>query len=537
MGDTTTRASAPVNILIVDDDARNLDVLEAILDSPNYRLVRAQNADETLRALFKERFALLVLDVRMPDMNGLELAQLIKQRKKTEHLPIIFLTAYYQEDEHVLQGYGAGAVDYLNKPCNPSVLRSKVAAFVDLFLTNRALQDEIAERKLAEQRVAERTAEVNQLVSQLRALAAELTHAEQRERKRVAKTLHDGIQQLLVSAKMQLAAVRNDTISDRTRKIVQEVELALKEALEASRSLTIDLSPPILHEAGLAAGLQWLARWMADKNQFTVELQIDECAETSTEEERFLLFECARELIFNAVKHAGVSEVRLELRRTEDQRVQIVVEDKGKGFDLEQLRNRDGVQVTFGLFSIQQRLVHLGGLMEIETAPGQGARITLTSPVREAPGFIKPAELISTVSRIPSNPVRNRNNTAAITVLVVDDHKIMRQGLTELLRCESDIDVLGDAADGPTAMSLAEKLTPDVIIMDVNLGSMSGVQVTKAILAKNPKIRVIGLSMYAEEQVANAMLSAGAVAYLTKGDASQDLAAAIRSAMREPAKS
>src|SRR5690606_20710462 len=97
----------------------------------------------------------------------------IKQRKKTRHLPIIFLTAYYQEDEQALQGYDAGAVDYMAKPFNPAVLRSKVAVFVELYRMNRALQDEIAVRKETERRLALRTAEVQQLVGQLRALALE----------------------------------------------------------------------------------------------------------------------------------------------------------------------------------------------------------------------------------------------------------------------------------------------------------------------------------------------------------------------------
>ena len=83
----------------------------------------------------------------MPGTSGLELAQMIKQRKKTQHIPIIFLTAYYQEDEHVMQGYHAGAVDYLSKPCNPAILRSKVAVFVDLYRKSRALEAEVAERR------------------------------------------------------------------------------------------------------------------------------------------------------------------------------------------------------------------------------------------------------------------------------------------------------------------------------------------------------------------------------------------------------
>ncbi len=110
----------------------------------------------------------------MPGTSGIELAQMIKQRKKTQHLPIIFLTAYYQEDEHVMQGYSAGAVDYLSKPCNPAILRSKVAVFVNLFRKSQALEAEIAERRQGEQRIRELNEQLAQRVSDLAAANSEL---------------------------------------------------------------------------------------------------------------------------------------------------------------------------------------------------------------------------------------------------------------------------------------------------------------------------------------------------------------------------
>jgi PAS domain S-box-containing protein len=152
----------PVNILIVDDEPANLTVLETVLDDPSYRLVSARSADEALLALMAQEFALLILDVRMPSMTGFELAQLIKQRKKTEQIPIIFLTAYYNEDQHVLDGYSSGAVDYLHKPVNAPVLRSKVAIFANLHRQARALERmnirlvaEAAVRREAQERMQE----------------------------------------------------------------------------------------------------------------------------------------------------------------------------------------------------------------------------------------------------------------------------------------------------------------------------------------------------------------------------------------------
>ena len=163
-------------ILIVDDQPRNLDVLEAMLGDMDCALIRATSADEALLCLVRHEFAALVLDIKMPGMSGIELATLIKQRKRSQHVPILFLTAHSVNDDDVLKGYGVGAVDYLSKPINAEILRSKIGVFVDLFRKTRALAElndalhrEVAEREKAQQalevanrdlerRVQERTA-------------------------------------------------------------------------------------------------------------------------------------------------------------------------------------------------------------------------------------------------------------------------------------------------------------------------------------------------------------------------------------------
>lgn len=192
--------TAPVDILLVDDEPRNLDVLESILASPEYRLVRAQTAAEALLELLQGEFAVIVLDIRMPGMTGIELADLIKQRRRTQHVPIIFLTAYFQEEKYVLEGYHVGAVDYLTKPVNPAILRSKIGVFVDLFRKSRALvainqrlEEEIAQRERAEtalreanneleQRVQQRTSDLTRANEELRASECALREGERRFR-------------------------------------------------------------------------------------------------------------------------------------------------------------------------------------------------------------------------------------------------------------------------------------------------------------------------------------------------------------------
>jgi PAS domain S-box-containing protein len=129
--------SEQVDILIVDDRAENLLALEAILEPLHQRLVRAASGEEALRRLLERDFALILLDVQMPGMNGFETARLIKSRERTKYIPIIFLTAISKEEAYVFEGYSVGAVDYLFKPFQPEILRSKVAAFVDLYVRQR----------------------------------------------------------------------------------------------------------------------------------------------------------------------------------------------------------------------------------------------------------------------------------------------------------------------------------------------------------------------------------------------------------------
>lgn len=185
--------SSPVSILLVDDQPRNLDVLEALLDAPDYRLVRAESADASLLALLEEEFAAIVLDVKMPGMDGVELAQLIKRRPRTRHIPILFLTAHLQEEKDILLAYGAGGVDYLSKPINPQVLRSKIAVFAELFrktrqlaAANSALEAEIAERQKAQEALRqaneELEARVQRRTADLTRINRSLGESEQRLR-------------------------------------------------------------------------------------------------------------------------------------------------------------------------------------------------------------------------------------------------------------------------------------------------------------------------------------------------------------------
>jgi signal transduction histidine kinase len=248
----------------------------------------------------------------------------------------------------------------------------------------RALTETTAEVRALnatlEARVAERTAEVARLADHLRALASELADVEQQERRRLALILHDHVQQILVGARMQVEALRRRLGDPSAPELCLDLDASLREAIDASRSLAVELSPPVLRDAGIGPALTWLAARMRDRHGLVVTLTCDAGPEPS-DQGRALLFECTRELLLNVVKHAGVHEASISLQRAGG-RVRIVVQDAGEGFDPAVLARRDG-DPTFGLFSIQQRLAYVGGDCRVDSAPGRGTRVTMSIPVAD----------------------------------------------------------------------------------------------------------------------------------------------------------
>lgn len=375
--------------------------------------------------------------------------------------------------------------------------------------------------------------ELKQRADQLARLAAELTLTEQRERHRLAKVLHDHLQQLLVGAKFGLEGFGRQVTDEQHKSYIDDIYDLINESIAVSRSLTVELSPTILHEAGLVAGLEWLARWMEEKYGLTVDLEIQPQVTVDRDDIRILLFESVRELLFNVSKHARVSRARVRLASPDDH-IQITVIDEGVGFDPDQLRRSpEGVASGFGLFSIRERLELIGGGLTVESAPQRGTKFTLTVPAKQAlpPDVAVPAPPLPAVVEPAQTPAVARQK---IRVLVADDHTVVRQGLTNLLQRETGVEVIGQASDGQEALEKARRLQPDVILMDFSMPRMNGLEATRAIHAELPEIGVIGLSMYDEADRAKAMMDVGAAAYVTKSGEFAKLVETVRTVAQKP---
>lgn len=566
------------SILVVDDKPINRLLLVTLLGNRHYRLLEAANGPEALGLLRRKPVDLVICEILMPTMDGYEFVRQLRGDPATARTPVLFYAAKHDRGEAERLAQAGGVVRHLTKGSDPEeilraveealqaasappiappteeldcehlrLLTNKLAQYVDeLEAANRQLRAEIRERQQVEAalrgseerlrqlnqtleaQVAERAAEAEQRASQLRALAMELINAEQGERRRVAQLLHDSVQQRLAAAKLRLSMAQGEVREAAVAGQIQQACELIDESMEESRSLTSQLSPLVLYELGLPAALVWLGQWMHEQHGLAVEVEAAPDAEPGSEETAALLFQAVRELLFNVAKHAGVTTARVILDSA-DGCVRITVEDLGKGFSPAAGAAIGASTGGFGLFTIRERLACVGGRLTIDSAPGRGARVTLLAPARAIAGpQVGPAA--SCAGPVADGVASPRT----IRVLLADDHPIVRGGLAALLRDYPDIDVIAEAADGQTAVELARQLWPDVVIMDVSMPRMNGIDATRLIVSELPGVRVIGLSMHGQEQIAASMRRAGAVAHLHKGGPPDVLIAAIRHAGASP---
>lgn len=396
-----------------------------------------------------------------------------------------------------------------------------------------------------ERRVAQRTEEVERTAQQLRALGNQLTRAEEHERRRLAQVLHDHLQQLLVAAKMRIASISAQVHSSAPLVgALDQVRDLLNQSIAESRSLTAELAPPILYDSGLGTGLDWLSRWFLEKNHLRVHVRHHEDQPQDIPESvRVVLFRAVRELLLNIVKHAGTDQAFVELDHR-DAIVRLNVSDQGSGFNPDDIESRSPTLTGFGILSIRERVAALGGTFALDSTPGQGTRVNIVVPLQLIPQagedtlqgeLASEVELSSDQTSESRSAPRNRVNGRApsaerpVRVILADDHKILREGIVGMLELQPDIEVIAQASSGREAVELARQHQPDVVVMDINMPVMNGIEATRLLKHEMPTLCVIGLSMHTEQDLASAMRQAGAVNYLSKDGPIEDLILAIQS--------
>jgi signal transduction histidine kinase len=236
--------------------------------------------------------------------------------------------------------------------------------------------DDITERLHSEEKILD-------YQNQLKSLASQLITSEERNRQDIATFLHDQIGQALCTIKIKLEMLQTSQSLEESRKLSGEMLASAAQLIADTRSLTYELNPPILHELGLGAGLEWLVEHMYEREGIIVHFEDDGQPRSLEHELNILLFNAVRELLINVAKHAKAQNVRVSIQ-SDNAGVRVCVEDNGIGFTLPGTGVPPGQSNSFGLFSIKERLHYVGGHLDIKTAPGNGTCITLHVPHKQA---------------------------------------------------------------------------------------------------------------------------------------------------------
>lgn len=375
--------------------------------------------------------------------------------------------------------------------------------------------------------VKDRTVALLTKQQQLRALASELSRAEERERKRLSTDLHDNLAQTLALGKMKLGAMAKNLKTERSSTVLQDLNALLDEALTYTRTLMSDLRPTLLgDDHDLKAAIAWVVEKMR-RHGLSVTIQDDGELKILDEETLAVTYRSIQELLYNVLKHAHTNEATVTLRRS-GKWLEAAVADRGAGFDASTMHapSKEG---CFGLFSIRERVELLGGCLELTSAANQGSCVKLIVPIKTetaSTGLLEDQQK-SHSSKGTKTTVQEAAGSK-IRVLLADDHRMMREELRNILEGQPDLVVVAEVADGRMAVEAVSISRPDVIIMDVNMPKLSGLEATRLIKTEQPHVTIIGLSVYEDEKTASAMREAGAAAYLTKGGPFEVLCETIR---------
>jgi PAS domain S-box-containing protein len=492
-------------ILAVDDNDINLVLLQQIVKVyyPNFLFLKAQNGKEGIELANREQPELILLDILMPEMNGYEVCEILKNTNETKNIPILMVSALGKDSVERTKGLNVGADAFISKPfrkdelCAQINVALRMKSVEDLLRktnsnlevqiksqTTRYLQSEerfhqisehtmefywevdseeiftyispvvektlkipyleiigkkkyqdiflipqlkntrldkdssfndfevelnvggeniwlsisgfsifdktgnyigrrgvcytITKRKKAEIALKENVQQIENYQKKLKGLNSEITLVEERERRRIAENLHDSLGQTLSLAFLKLSSIIDSSSSPNVKKIIAETSGLLDIAISESRSLTYDLSPPILYELGLIPAIKWKLEQIEEKYDFDIVLIGEDQQIKVKKEYNIFLYRTVCELLMNIIKHAKANLIELEISSGEDFYC-IIVRDNGVGFKKE-LKERAGTTGGYGLMSIFERIDSMNGNFEIESTPGAGTEAKIIIP-------------------------------------------------------------------------------------------------------------------------------------------------------------
>jgi len=347
-----------VNILMVDDQPAKLLSYEVILNELGENLIKANSGREALEQLLKQDVAVVLMDVSMPELDGFELADMIRQHPRFQKTAIIFISGVHLTDLDRLKGYQRGAVDYLSVPVNPELLRAKVSVFAELHRKTHQL--EILNREL-------------------RTLSSNLIATQDDERRRIARELHDSLGQELSAAKMMTDKIIMLNRSSESTKEASEVSNLIDHAIQQVRSISYLLHPPLLDEIGLQSALQFYLEGFTKRSgiEIALDMRPSSFPRLSLEMET-AIFRIVQEAVTNVFRHSGAREAWVTLVKNENQIVG-TVRDNGKGITEGVMEGRPD-RIGVGIGGMRQRVKEFDGDLRIGNA-NPGTFVEVTFPI------------------------------------------------------------------------------------------------------------------------------------------------------------
>jgi signal transduction histidine kinase len=368
-GGQVVTSQEKVNILMVDDQPAKLLTYEAILAELGENLIKANSGREAMEVLLKNDVAVVLMDVSMPELDGFELADIIRQHPRFEKTAIIFISAVHLTDIDRLKGYQRGAVDYISVPVVPELLRAKVSVFAELHRKTRDLE---------------------MLNFELRYLSGRLIATQDDERRRLAREMHDGFGQDLIATKMVLdrIAMSNDC-PEWSKLAAGDAGSVMERVIQQVRSTSHLLHPPLLDEVGLKSALEWYLDGLARRSGIEISLDVrpPDFPRLSTEVET-TVFRIIQESLTNVFRHSGASRAWVTLTELENQLV-FAVRDNGKGVSDKVMEFRPD-RIGVGIGGMKQRVKELGGNLQITNA-GPGTLVEVAVPAVPASSRRVPA--------------------------------------------------------------------------------------------------------------------------------------------------
>jgi signal transduction histidine kinase len=415
-----------VKLLLVDDRPENLLALQAILEPLGQTLVLAHSGEEALKCVLQHEFAAILLDVQMPEMNGFDAAQIIKSRERSRYIPIIFLSAINKEDSYVFKGYSMGAVDYVFKPFNPDVLRSKVAVFVDLYLKQQQIVEQAemladsqrremelehrAELLEAEAKSAAQLAELNKQLHQRQEELEQAMGVRNRFYASMSHELRTPINAVIGYSTLMIDNIYGP-LNEKQREGLQRTLRAARHLLELVNDVLdlskieagkIELSMQPVNIASLIDDLFVTVRPLADEHGSNLTFDHPEDELTVITDPRRVR-QILLNLLSNAIKFGLQKPIRVTCSRSDDGWISISVIDEGEGIsDVDQPRIfEEFVQVSptqqlgtgLGLPISKRLATLLDGSLEVKSAPGVGSTFTLRLPPEGTPRVIDAVEI------------------------------------------------------------------------------------------------------------------------------------------------